>query len=272
VAGFMDGGRTTAGGVSDDEEAETAGVTGGGVAAHSPEGVGVSIRVGAVATFSFFSSVDDVDAIGKILPLAVIGRTTVMAGGVFENGRASREVEVAGRIMPLDLLAELAGNGGADGDIAGVTAAGMGGLANDGVGAGLATGGWKSRADLRRMGSIGGVIVFDFLGAGGISGPGAGVTSAGGRMMEDDLRVSGSTGGMIGADFFTAGMTGGTEVSGRFPCCGTGVGGSDGVSMAAVLEGGSGMGGGLWDTGETRPATGAGTGAVRRDSGVEGGR
>jgi hypothetical protein len=120
------------------------------------------------------------------------------------------------------LGAETATGGGVEGEalvtiiggVAGAEAAIGGGV--DGLTADAGMGGWKRRADLRRIGSTGGMMVLDFFdGSRGMAGT-AGLTSVGGSGggiggagIDAVLRISGSTGGTIGADFLTAAGTAG---------------------------------------------------------------
>jgi hypothetical protein len=115
----------------------------------------------------------------------------------------------------------------------------------------MGSGGWKSRADLRNAGSIGGRMVFDFL-DGSTTGAlvRAGVTLAGGSGTGMGigsvvvLRVIGSTGGTMGDDFRAATAPGASE-----------------ERIAAVLLGMSGSDVGVDDMGGT---TGGTVDVVRR--------
>jgi len=207
---------------------------------------------------------------GRSLPVEETGGTTVIAGGVLGTSVASRSW-LPGRMMRLERLAGV--NGGAMGAAgvvaaggrivgavkgAGVTDAGFAGASTD-SGAGdialtgsgpedvapmavavaeidgvFGSGGWKRRADLRRSGSIGGVMALDFRAASGSLGAAAGLISAGGIAREADLRMIGSTGGTMGVDFLT--VSGGCTVGAlEEDIAGVNGGGVEGIGVMAVV-------------------------------------
>jgi hypothetical protein len=165
------------------------GTTGGGVlGAEAATGVGID----GLATMG----------------VGIEGTATATGGGTTGTGLGTTGGGVLG--------AEATTGTGIDGTVFAIMGGGVAGTAIgggvDGWVAETGSGGWKRRADLRRIGSTGGMMVLDFLdGSRGIGIAGTacftsvGGKGGGGAGIDAVLRRIGATGGTMGADFLAAG-------------------------------------------------------------------
>jgi len=213
------------GGTGAGDVAAGGGMTGVGTGAAATTGTGIDGTTGVAATGGGTDGVEAATGTG----VGGTGLATTGVGTVGVDATTGTGIDgtmglaaTGGGVDGADAttgIGRVGAGGATGGGSVGVVAAIGGGMVGLAAGADVGSGGWNRRADLRRIGSTGGMMVLDFLDGSRGAGVAAGLTSVGGRGggsggagIDAVLRVSGSTGGTIGADFLAAGGSDGAEV------------------------------------------------------------